>query len=84
MRVHAVSINDWDLAFLDDHFANRLGRLFTRTKILGCDIAGRVESGGPGATRFKPGDAVYGDLPAILVGLAGLPSTRGRLKHRWR
>ena len=31
-------------------------------RVLGGDIAGRVESIGEGVTAFKPGDEVYGDL----------------------
>jgi NADPH:quinone reductase-like Zn-dependent oxidoreductase len=31
-------------------------------RTLGSDIAGRVEAVGPGVTRFRPGDEVYGEI----------------------
>jgi len=62
VKVHAVSINEWDLMHLDDNFVKRLLDHFRPRRIMGSDIAGRVESVGRGVNRFKPGDAVYGDL----------------------
>jgi NADPH:quinone reductase-like Zn-dependent oxidoreductase len=64
VKVHAVSINDWDWGLLRGaDFVNRLiCGLFKPKKIVGSDIAGRVESAGRDVERFKPGDAVYGDL----------------------
>ena len=56
IKVHAVSINDWDLWFMQTI------SLLQRKKIVGCDVAGQVESAGSAVTRFKPGDAVFGDL----------------------
>jgi len=62
VKVRAVSINDWDGFFLD-HAANRMAlRLGRPKKIIGSDVAGLVESTGEEVTRFKPGDAVFGDL----------------------
>ncbi|MDZ7619951.1 MAG: alcohol dehydrogenase catalytic domain-containing protein, partial [Patescibacteria group bacterium] len=34
--------------------------------ILGCDLAGTVESLGPDATRFKPGERVWGSNQGLL------------------
>lgn len=61
VRVHAASINDWDWGLLQaPPFPMRL---FTPwVKILGCDIAGRVEAVGKHVQRFQPGDEVFGDL----------------------
>jgi len=68
VEVHAVSVNDWDWELLRGiPFLNRMmAGLFkpTKIKILGCDIAGQVEAVGKKVTRFKPGDAVFGDLSA--------------------
>ena len=63
VKVRAVSINDWDWGMLLDNFPNRVAKRLGKLKrIIGSDVAGVVESAGPGAIRFKPGDAVYGDL----------------------
>lgn len=65
VQVRAASVNRADL----DGIAPRPGfiRLFTglrrpRNPRLGWDVAGVVESAGPGASRFSVGDAVFADL----------------------
>jgi NADPH:quinone reductase-like Zn-dependent oxidoreductase len=65
VRVQAASVNRADL----DGLGPRPGfvRLFTglrapRNHRMGIDVAGIVESVGPSATRFQPGDAVFADL----------------------
>jgi NADPH:quinone reductase-like Zn-dependent oxidoreductase len=65
VRVHAASINDWDWMMLSGRpliyrIAN--GLFSPRVKILGCDIAGRVEAVGGEVETLRPGDEVYGDL----------------------
>ena len=67
IKVHASSINSWDWEFQSGTtLINRL--LFGLFKpkpakqILGADIAGTVEKVGKNATRFQPGDEVFGDL----------------------
>jgi NADPH:quinone reductase-like Zn-dependent oxidoreductase len=61
VRVYAVSVNDWDLAQIEPPpFVLR--PLAPWVPIVGSDIAGRVEAIGRNVQRFKPGDAVYGDL----------------------
>lgn len=65
VKIQAASVNSWDWELLHGiPFANRLGfGLFKpRIRSLGADMAGKVEAVGKGVTRFKPGDAVYGDL----------------------
>ena len=65
VKVHASSVNDWDWGLLRGKpFSNRLifGLLKPRIKILGCDIAGRVETVGRKVKQLKPGDEVFGDL----------------------
>lgn len=64
IKVYAASINSWDWDLLrGTPLMNRIGGFFKpQYKILGCDIAGRVESVGRNITHFKPGDEVFGDL----------------------
>jgi NADPH:quinone reductase-like Zn-dependent oxidoreductase len=65
VRVHAVSINEWDWAILHGvPFVNRLayGLFKPRMQILGADVAGRIEAVGKNVRRFQPGDEVFGDL----------------------
>ncbi len=65
VRVEAASVNRADL---DDLYARYwFVRVFTglrrpRSRTLGLDVAGVVEEVGPDATRFRPGDRVFGDL----------------------
>ena len=71
VKVHAVSINDWDLGLLrGTPFMNRLffGLLRPKIRILGSDIAGKVEAVGTDVTQFKPGDEVFGDLSGCGFG----------------
>jgi len=72
IKVHAVSINDWDFGLLEGDFINRLlnGLLKPKRKILGSDIAGRIEAVGKNVTKFKTGDEVYGDLSGYWGGFA--------------
>lgn len=66
VKVHAVSINSWDWEIMmATPFVNRLmvGLLKpTRIKILGCDIAGRIDTVGKNVKQFQVGDEVFGDL----------------------
>ena len=72
IKVHAVSINDWDSGLLNGDFINRMlnGLRKPKRKILGSDIAGRIETVGKNVTQFKPGDEVYGDLSGRWGGFA--------------
>jgi NADPH:quinone reductase-like Zn-dependent oxidoreductase len=66
VKVHAASVNAADLHFLRGKpFFLRLmvgGLLKPKNKILGSDIAGRVEAVGRNVKQFQPGDGVFGDL----------------------
>ena len=64
VRLRATSINASDWEFLTGvPLYGRIGGAFRpKTKILGSDIAGVVEDVGAQATRFRPGEAVYGDV----------------------
>jgi len=65
VRVRAASLNSGDLDYLYGRpgFA-RMGTGLTRPKnrLFGLDLAGDVEAVGPGATRIRVGDRVFGDL----------------------
>ncbi len=66
IKVHAASLNAYDWhALTADIFLVRLmgfGFLKPKNKILGADIAGRVEAVGKNVTQFKPGDDVFGEI----------------------
>lgn len=73
VRIHAASLNEWDWGALHGTpWINRLmfGALSPSKQILGSDIAGVVERVGDNVTRFKPGDAVLGDLSGTWGALA--------------
>ena len=72
IKIYAVSINDWDFGLLEGDFINRIlnGFLKPKRKILGSDIAGRIEAVGKNVTWFKTGDDVYGDLSGRWGGFA--------------
>jgi len=59
VEVVATSINlsDWESL----HGSPRYARFGGLRRILGTDVAGRIAAVGPGATRFRVGDEVYGD-----------------------
>jgi NADPH:quinone reductase-like Zn-dependent oxidoreductase len=65
VKVLAVSVNpaDWRSMRAKPFFSRAtLGVLRPKHRILGGDIAGRVEAVGSRVTQFKPGDEVYANL----------------------
>ncbi len=66
VSVHSVSINSWDWDMLTGRPYEY--RFFSgllkpkRKKIHGCDIAGIVKAVGKNVSKFRVGDAVFGDL----------------------
>jgi NADPH:quinone reductase-like Zn-dependent oxidoreductase len=71
VRVRAASVNRADLDGLYPRW--QFTRLFLglrkpRNARIGLDVAGVVESVGPGVSRFRPGDDVFGDLFAFGQG----------------
>ena len=63
VRVHAASLNAADFEMLRGTWSARFGGLLKpRHKILGSDIAGRIEAVGRNVTQFQPGDEIWGDL----------------------
>jgi NADPH:quinone reductase-like Zn-dependent oxidoreductase len=71
VKVHATSINSWDYDLLRGiPFANRLmfGLLKPKTKIIGCDIAGRIEKVGKEVKQLQTGDEIFGDISGCGMG----------------
>ena len=65
VKVLGLSVNpaDWRSMRAKPLFSRAsLGLLQPKHKILGGDIAGRVEAVGSGVTQFKPGDEVFANL----------------------
>jgi NADPH:quinone reductase-like Zn-dependent oxidoreductase len=65
VKIHAASVNaaDWHLLRADPFPIRFMTGLFKpKYNILGCDIAGVVESAGKNVRQFRKGDAVFGDL----------------------
>ncbi len=71
VRVHATSVNDWDLGrIVGPPLSMRplFGWCKPKMQIAGCDVAGVVEARGSDVERFTPGEAVYGDIHACGFG----------------
>jgi NADPH:quinone reductase-like Zn-dependent oxidoreductase len=68
IKIHAASINarDWRFMRAKPFFIRLVpgGLLRPKNKILGADVAGRVETVGNNVRQFKPGDEVFGYLPS--------------------
>jgi len=62
VRVGAVAVNPVDTYVRSGAISWPLPKPF----IVGCDLAGTVEAVGPAATRFKPGDRVWGSNQGLL------------------
>jgi NADPH:quinone reductase-like Zn-dependent oxidoreductase len=71
VKVYASSVNaaDWHhLRGTPLVFRLASGLLEPKIKILGADVAGRVEAVGKNVKLFRPGDDVFGDLAAVGFG----------------
>ncbi len=67
VKIHAASLNAADLEILRGNWSARFaGPLKPKHKILGSDIAGRIEAVGRNVTQFQPGDEIWGDLSIPL------------------
>lgn len=62
VKVAAVAVNPIDTYLRSGMVKMELPMPF----IIGCDVAGTVEAVGPEATRFKPGDRVWGSNQGLL------------------
>ena len=72
VKVFAVSLNDWDVGLLEGDFVNRMlnGVRAPKIKVLGSDVAGRVEAVGKNVKKWTSGDEVFGDLSGRWGGFA--------------
>jgi NADPH:quinone reductase-like Zn-dependent oxidoreductase len=57
IRVHATSVNPFDVALRSGYLAGYFDH--TLPLVLGTDVAGVIEENGGGVNGFSPGDAVY-------------------------
>jgi NADPH:quinone reductase-like Zn-dependent oxidoreductase len=68
IKIHAASVNarDWRFMRAKPFFIRLMpgGFLQPKNKILGADVAGRVETVGRSVRQFKPGDEIFGYLPS--------------------
>ena len=65
IRVHAASPNPWDWHYMRgmpyiSRLAGGAGLRRPKNTVLGSDVSGEIEAVGAGATRFQPGDDVFG------------------------
>ncbi|MFE2548116.1 NAD(P)-dependent alcohol dehydrogenase [Streptomyces sp. NPDC059355] len=84
LRVHAAGLDQgvWHL-MTGTPYALRaagFGLRAPRQRVRGMDVAGRVESVGPGVTRLRPGDEVYGTCTGSFAEFAC--AKEGRLAPR--
>lgn len=73
VRVYAASINALDHRRIEGvrlETSSSHDDPESSVKMLGADIAGRVEAVGPGVTQFRPGDAVFGVSAGSTGGFA--------------
>ena len=62
VKVKAVAVNPVDTYVRAGLYATDLPKPF----VIGCDLAGVVEAVGPAATKYKPGDRVWGSNQGLL------------------
>ncbi|MBO9701794.1 MAG: NAD(P)-dependent alcohol dehydrogenase [Sporocytophaga sp.] len=73
VKIYATSVNSWDWDLLRGKpYLYRLlfGVFKPKYKIIGCDIAGRIELVGKNVKYLKAGDTVMGDISACWGGFA--------------
>jgi len=72
VKVHASSVNaaDWHMLRAKPFLVRLMGGglLKPKNKILGADVAGRVEAVGRNVKQFQPGDEIFGDLAGCGFG----------------
>lgn len=78
VKVYAASVNSADYRLLSGPFPRLMGFGLFRpnNKIMGADIAGRVEAVSKKVTKFKVGDEVFGDISTAFGGFAEFACAR--------
>jgi NADPH:quinone reductase-like Zn-dependent oxidoreductase len=64
VRVKAAGVGPWDALIRSG--GSKLGQKLPLT--LGADLAGTIESSGPGVCNFQPGDEVFGATNPLFIG----------------
>ena len=85
VRMRAASVNALDWHSVHGGLLMEIAAKVMRSKdepVLGVDLAGTVEAVGPGVTRFKPGDDVFGGAPASCAEYVRAREDRLLLKPR--
>ena len=62
VKISATALNPIDLYLRSGFIAMPMAFPY----VIGCDFAGTVEANGPGASRYKPGDRVWGSNQGML------------------
>lgn len=78
VRVQAAALNPIDLYIRSGLVATPLAFPY----IIACDLAGKVEQLGPGCTRFRVGDRVWGSNQGLL-GRPGIASEYAAVDEEW-
>lgn len=72
VKIVSTALNDWELGVLAAPAPVRLLLGWKKPKgkfrVMGCDMAGRIEAIGADVTHFKVGDEVFGDLSGYRFG----------------
>ncbi|MDX3237346.1 NADP-dependent oxidoreductase [Streptomyces sp. ME03-5709C] len=84
VRLHAAGMNPFDWKVADGALRDSVPYAFPM--IMGSDGAGVVERTGPGVTRFRPGDHVYGQFMRLPQGVGSyaeytLAQQDGKVAH---
>jgi NADPH:quinone reductase-like Zn-dependent oxidoreductase len=85
VRMRAASVNALDWHSVHGGLLMEIAAKLMRSKdqpVLGVDLAGTVEAVGPGVTRLKPGDDVFGGAPASIAEYVRAREDRLLLKPR--
>jgi NADPH:quinone reductase-like Zn-dependent oxidoreductase len=80
VRVHAAGVDRgvWHLMAGLPYLMRIMGYGLRRprTRVPGMDVAGRVEAVGPGVTRLRPGDEVFGEIEGSFAEYARAPEDK--------